>query len=308
MAERELTQDIEARYDAACKRVLSHKAILARIMQGCLAEYRDIEPDEIAEKYIEGQPQVAEIPVLPLIQGLSNNDASLEEGTVSYDVLFQSLLPNSQERVHLIINLEAQNAWNPGYSLLQRGVYYCSRLLSAQYGREFTHSQYGRLKKVYSIWICMNPPKKCQNTINRYCLQEEHLVGSAKEPLSDYDLLSVVRICLGAEGGENYQGVLKMLNVLFSLQKSQSEKWQILRDDFAIKVTRDLEQEVSDMCNLSQGVKETGRIQGMAQGKAEAMLFAVKNLMESTNWPAERAMEMLKIPEEDRKKYAKMLN
>ena len=51
-----------------------------------------------------------------------------------------------------------------------------------------------------------------------------------------------------------------------------------------------------------------GVAQGMAQGKAEAMLCAVKNLMESTNWPAERAMEMLKIPEEDRNKYAKMLN
>ena len=41
MAERELEQDFEARYDAVCKRVLSHKAILARIMQGCLAEYQD---------------------------------------------------------------------------------------------------------------------------------------------------------------------------------------------------------------------------------------------------------------------------
>ena len=83
-------------------------------------------------------------------------------------------------------------------------------------------------------------------------------------------------------------------------------------DDFAIKATQDLEQEVSEMCNLSQGVKESGRMQGvaqgMAQGKAEAMLFAVKNLMESTNWPAERALQTLKIPDEDRKKYAKMLN
>ena len=52
MAERELEQDFEARYDAVCKRVLSHKAILARIMQGCLAEYQDCEPDEIAENIL----------------------------------------------------------------------------------------------------------------------------------------------------------------------------------------------------------------------------------------------------------------
>ena len=33
--------DESARYDAACKRVLSEKAILARIMKACLEEYKD---------------------------------------------------------------------------------------------------------------------------------------------------------------------------------------------------------------------------------------------------------------------------
>ena len=33
--------DDSAGYDAACKRVLSEKAILARIMKSCLEEYKD---------------------------------------------------------------------------------------------------------------------------------------------------------------------------------------------------------------------------------------------------------------------------
>ena len=33
--------DDSAGYDAACKRVLSEKAILARIMKACLEEYKD---------------------------------------------------------------------------------------------------------------------------------------------------------------------------------------------------------------------------------------------------------------------------
>lgn len=53
------------RYDAACKRVLSEKAILARIVKSCLEEYRDCDPNEIAQRYIEGQPQVSSLPVLP---------------------------------------------------------------------------------------------------------------------------------------------------------------------------------------------------------------------------------------------------
>ena len=52
-------------YDAACKRVLSEKSILAWIIKSCLDEYRDCSIQEIAEKYIESQPQVGEVPVLP---------------------------------------------------------------------------------------------------------------------------------------------------------------------------------------------------------------------------------------------------
>ena len=44
--------DDKARYDAACKRLLSEKIILAWIMKNCLEEYRDCEVKEIAEKYI----------------------------------------------------------------------------------------------------------------------------------------------------------------------------------------------------------------------------------------------------------------
>ena len=57
--------DDSAGYDAACKRVLSEKAILAWIMKSCLEEYQDCNVNDIAEKYIEGQPQVSAVPVLP---------------------------------------------------------------------------------------------------------------------------------------------------------------------------------------------------------------------------------------------------
>lgn len=61
--------DESAGYDAACKRVLSEKVILAWIMKSCLEEYKDCEINEIAEKYIEGQPQVSTVPVLPDEEG-----------------------------------------------------------------------------------------------------------------------------------------------------------------------------------------------------------------------------------------------
>ena len=57
--------------------------------------------------------------------------------------------------IALIINVEAQNDFYPGYPLIKRGIYYCCRMISSQYGREFTGPHYEKIKKVYSIWICI---------------------------------------------------------------------------------------------------------------------------------------------------------
>ena len=136
--------DDSAGYDAACKRVLSEKAILARIMKSCLEEYKDCDVNDIAEKYIEGQPQVSAVPVLPdeggtVISGMDTEDKSVREGTVTYDIRFRAIVPDSE------------NDFYPGYPLIKRGIYYCCRMISSQYGREFTGSHYEKIKKVYSI-------------------------------------------------------------------------------------------------------------------------------------------------------------
>ena len=54
-----------ADYDAACKRLLSEKVILAWIMKNCLKEYRNCSIQEIMDNYIEGEPQIAKVPVTP---------------------------------------------------------------------------------------------------------------------------------------------------------------------------------------------------------------------------------------------------
>ena len=128
--------DEKAGYDAACKRLLSEKIILAWIMKNCLEEYRNCDVDEITEKYIEGTPQVGEVAVAPdesnrvsVIQGAGNEDTSLTEGTVFYDIRFLAIAPVSGELIRLIINIEAQNDFYPGYPLIKRGIYYCSRMI-----------------------------------------------------------------------------------------------------------------------------------------------------------------------------------
>ena len=305
--------DDSAGYDAACKRVLSEKAILARIMKACLEEYKDCDVNEIAEKYIEGNPQVSAIPVLPdeestIINGMDTTDKTVHEGTVTYDIRFRAIAPSTGERIALIINIEAQDDFYPGYPLLKRATFYCCRIISSQYGREFTDSHYEKIKKVYSIWICMTPPKNRANTITRYRMVEEHLVGEATEPVKNYDLLSIIMVCLGGPIGENYDGILRMLDVLLSSETSEAEKRKILQDDYDIQMTQTMEREVSTMCNLSQGVMKKGMEKGRAEGVAETTLTSIKNLMETLGLSVDAAMAALKVPEVDRPKYSKQLN
>ena len=300
--------DEKASYDAACKRLLSEKIILAWIMKNCLEEYRDCDVEEIAEKYIEGTPQVGEVAVaadetnrVSMIQGAGNEDTSLTEGTVTYDIRFFAIAPVSGELIRLIINIEAQNDFYPGYPLIKRGIYYCSRMISAQYGTEFTNSHYENIKKVYSIWICMNPPKSRENSITRYYIAEENLVGSVKERKADYDLMAAVMICLGKEG-DSGTDLLKLLNVLLSTETGSQDKCQILEEDFHIRMTQTLESEVSLMCNLSKGVEEKGIEKGRQEGII-AMVSALKDLQIADSIILNKIQEKFDLAEETAKMY-----
>ena len=302
-------------YDEACKRLLANKVILAWIMKSCLEEYREIDVNEIAESYIEGEPQIAKIAVHPdemagrgeQIKGGKTEDSTITEGTITYDIRFYALIPGTKDITGLFINVEAQNDFYPGYPIVKRGIYYCSRLISSQYGVKFTNAHYERIKKVSSIWICLNPPKYRENTINRYTIQEEHLIGDVSEKKENYDLMTAVIICLGNSKDEHYTGILKLLDVLLSSEKKPEEKKKILQNDFDIKMTRRLEREVSELCNLSKGVEENGIKKGIKEGIKEGILTSIQNLMESMNWTAEQAMEALKIPEAEWSQYESRL-
>ena len=82
---------------------------------------------------------------------------------------------------------------------------------------------------------------------------------------------------------------------MLSSDREVKEKKEILQNDFSIEMTKTLESEVSIMCNLSKGVEEKGIEKGI--------LLSIRNLMETMGWSVEQAMEGLKIPEEEKRKY-----
>lgn len=296
--------DYEARYDRAAKKLLANKLVLAHILKDCVKEYQACSIMDIAQKYIEGEPEVGttgvnmddinspEQPDIKLetvvtraaevqamnaqamntqvtkVQGMGNEDISQNEGTVYYDVRFNAIAPSTEEHgnIRLIINAEAQNRFKPKYPLTKRAVYYGSRLISAQNGTVFTKSDYQKLLKVYSIWICVNPAKKFRNTITRYSLKPETIIGNAVEAPENYDLINIVMVCLGKMEEWNDNNLIKFLGVLFQNELSAREKKDILERDFNIPMTETFESEVDDMCNLSQGVAEEAMQKGIEKG------------------------------------------
>ena len=302
----------KAAYDNVCKKILANKIILAWIMKSCLPEYRDCSIDEIAGQYIEGEPQISKTALhqdeqisdtAPTIKGLNTEDASICEGTVTFDIRFNAVAPISGSLISLIINVEAQNDFYPGYPIIKRNIYYCSRMISAQYGTEFTNAHYEKIKKVYSIFICMNPPKNRKNTINKYSIKEDNVVGNTKEEKENYDLLTAIMLCLGDPEEKIDSGILRLLEVLLSSKRTVEEKKQILEKEYDIKMTETIESEVSKMCNLSDGVErqgiEKGLKQGLQQGLQTARYNDVKNLMKNLNLTCEQAIKALGISGEE---------
>ena len=230
-------------------------------------EYQDYTPEEIAEQFIEGDPQVGEAAVHAdeeisewekpeRILGLNTEDITVTEGLVRYDIRFKALLPKDPERLYLILNIEAQNEQQTWYPLLKRAVYYGSRLISSQYGTVFSGMDYGAVKKVYSIWICTKSAKKYRNSMNRYEMVEECLVGESRNDTENYRLMNLILLHVGEYDEGTHEGILGFLEIMLSGKLQAEEKKQILQEQYHITMTKKMSEEVTQMCNLSWGIHQ----------------------------------------------------
>lgn len=282
----ELTNDLEtseykAKYDNAAKRILSNKIILAWIMKSCLDEFKDYDIDTIADKCIEGTPIVSGAAVdrnssdKEVIKGTSTDDSTTTEGVVYFDIKFDANTLDD-ERINLIINIEAQNNINPGYPIIKRGLYYGSRLISAQKGTVFSGEHYEKIEKVYSIWILIDTSDSNADGISKYSIGESILKGNNTQKKENFDLMTIYLLYLNNSSSKKSDGIIRLLSVLLSNELPKDEKLNILKNEFAIKPTRKIDEEVRYMCNLSEGIERKGMEKGIEKG----MITLVKALKE----------------------------
>lgn len=72
------------------------------------------------------------------------------------------------------------------------GIFYVSRIISSQKERDFANSEYNDMKRVYSIWICMNMR---ENTLTHIHLAKDDIIGSYNWK-GDLELFNIIMIGL----------------------------------------------------------------------------------------------------------------
>ncbi|MDE7203055.1 MAG: Rpn family recombination-promoting nuclease/putative transposase [Lachnospiraceae bacterium] len=255
--------DMKAQYDDKAKRLLSNKIILAHILIKTVDEFRGMNPKEVSS-YIEGDPFVSIVPVEPgltntekekdgqRIVGMNTENAEVNEGLIRFDIIFYVRMKNGISQV--IVNVEAQKDEPTGYHILNRAVFYVSRLVSSQKERDFVKTNYNDIKRVFSIWVCMNMD---ENSMDYVHLTDDKLIGSYQWK-GGIDLLNIVLIGISDEIPEHddkYE-LHRLLGTLFSMELTAAEKLGIIETEYSIPIDGKMREEVSEMCNLSQGIVE----------------------------------------------------
>ena len=291
-----LATDRDAQYDNSAKRLIAHKIILARILIKTVEKFKGMDPLEVAA-LIEGIPYISTVPVEPgltnavhfqngkRIVGFNTENQELNEGLVRFDIVFYVRMKDGLSQI--IINVEAQKDEPSDYKILNRAVFYVSRLISSQKEKDFENSSYDDIKCGISIWICMNME---ENTMSHIHLTKEDMIGSY-EWKGNLDLLNIIMIGLAKElpeHDETYE-LHRLLGALLSRELTVDEKLDIIGNEYDIPLEENFRKDMSTMCNLSQGVKEEGiaigrregleegRREGYAEGEAGLIMTMYKN-------------------------------
>ena len=254
----------KAQYDTRVKRLLAQKSILAHILVKTVDEFKGMKPEDVV-KYIEGEPSISVVPVEPglanmekpdaagqRIVGLNTENAEINEGLVRFDIIFYVRMKNGLSQI--IVNIEAQKDEPTEYKILNRAIFYVSRLISSQKERDFVNTNYDDIKQVFSIWICMNMD---DNSLSHIHLTKDEMLKPCNWK-GNLDLLNIVLIGITneiPEHDEKYE-MHRLIGALLSSELKEQEKLDIIEHEYNIPISQEFREDVRIMCNLSTGIEE----------------------------------------------------
>ena len=280
-----LSIDVKAQYDECVKKLLGHKIILAHILTKAIEEFRGMRTEEVVH-FIEGEPFISKVPVEPgltnkmvegdksgnEIVGINTENSEIHAGYVRFDIIFY--VRTKDEISQIIINIEAQKTDPTDYNILNRAIFYISRMISSQKNRDFKGSNYNNIKKVYSIWVCMNMEEDSMNHIH---LTNDTIMGNHKWK-GEIELLNIIMIGVAenlSRKDESHE-LHRLLGALLSEKLKAAEKLDILENEYHIAMEESIEEDVKTMCNLSEGIEERAMERGRKDGINTVLRLAEK--------------------------------
>ena len=219
------------------------------------------------------------------IIGLNTENSEVNEGLIRFDIIFYVRMRDGLSQI--IVNVECQKDEPSAYKILNRAIFYVSRMVSSQKERDFVNTNYDDIKQVFSIWICMDMDYNCMSHIH---LTKDEML-KPHDWKGNLDLLNIVMIGVTndiPERGENYE-LHRLIGTLLSDKLQEQEKLEILEQEYNIPVNNDYREEVTTMCNLSDGIEERG-----AERAREAIILNMYN----KGYTLEQIAEVTDVSEE----------
>ncbi len=182
-----------------------------------------------------------------------------------FDLLFRvknPVLSTDDMQIYLHVDVEPQKTYRPGYPIEKRGLYYLARSLSSQLTLVTENTDYSRLEKCLSIWICREDiPKNMQYSISTYEVVNTKNTCTCGIKKENYDLMTLIVIKLGNEvynGKKEEEGydLLRFLNVLMYPHKDNFMDTVSEYIDFSNN--EELWKESDCMTGLGQSILEEG--------------------------------------------------
>ncbi len=148
----------------------------------------------------------------------------------------------------------------------------------------------------------MNSKKATEGVMNQYSISEKCLKRVYHFAKEEYDKLTIIMIYPNSKydvNDDNYS-LMEMLHILFKAKMTTHEKKRQLEENYGIMMTKETEQEVEGLCNLSQVFIEDGFIKGQSN--------IVLNLMKKTKQTINEVMDSLDIEDIYRPKITDFIN
>lgn len=285
----------KATQDSDAKWILRHRGVLAKILQYAVPEFHGLRAEEIREMIAPDSIKIGEIPVDSDFAHLNAADlVRLHEKPITFDVFLRDT------KYNLMIDIEPQNKYSPGYSLLKRGQYYLSRMLSSQLSPTEA-TDYNSLRKCYSIWLCFDILSNYDSELageyhfKTVCTQHPKDVN-VTSMCSQADLMELIILRAGGKN-KTTESLLWLITALF---RDSSRVDDYLRyDPEAVNIER----EATSMCSMY----DVGVNNGRAEGKLKKAISTVKRAL-AKGMQLEDALDLVDIDRATYEEYKDSFN